>query len=310
MAKQYSIDQVLEEVFDYGDSDDEFSGYVEDEAIVAACLETAETENENFIDCQEENVTNFDEVHHQTDCHEDDMIVALATSDVVLATSESITQNVTYQLPLFQHKHPVVREMSNKSPIDFFDLLLTQDIYDLIIEQTNLYAFQFIQSHELPPRSRVHTWTKKEFTQAEFQKFLSMILTMGIIKYPKLEDYFATSWPFKNQVFSSIMSRDRFSTIMKFLHLNNNENYISKGKPGYDPLYKLRPFLEKLLNNFQSNFNLGMDISVDEQMVSYKGRLAFLQYIAKKPTKWGMKAFVLSDSKTGYIFNWKLYTGM
>ena len=28
-----------------------------------------------------------------------------------------------------------------------------------------------------------------------------------------------------------------------------------------------------------------------------------------KPVKWGMKAFVLSDSKTGYVYNWRLYTG-
>ena len=30
----------------------------------------------------------------------------------------------------------------------------------------------------------------------------------------------------------------------------------------------------------------------------------------KKPTKWGMKAFVLSDALTGYMYNWHLYTGM
>ena len=30
---------------------------------------------------------------------------------------------------------------------------------------------------------------------------------------------------------------------------------------------------------------------------------------AKKPQKWGMKAWALADSRTGYIWNWKLYTG-
>jgi len=32
-------------------------------------------------------------------------------------------------------------------------------------------------------------------------------------------------------------------------------------------------------------------------MIPYKGRLAFKQYIKNKPTKWGIKVFVLS----GYI---------
>ena len=44
-------------------------------------------------------------------------------------------------------------------------------------------------------------------------------------------------------------------------------------------------------------------------MIRFKGRIWFLQYIAKKPHKWGMKAFVVVDLKTGYIYNWKLYTG-
>ena len=41
-------------------------------------------------------------------------------------------------------------------------------------------------------------------------------------------------------------------------------------------------------------------------MVSFKGRLWFIQYMPKKPTKWGMKAFVLADAISGYTI---LYTG-
>jgi len=48
---------------------------------------------------------------------------------------------------------------------------------------------------------------------------------------------------------------------------------------------------------------------VDESMIGFKGRLGFIQYMPKKPTKWGLKAFVLSDACTGYIYNWYLYTG-
>ena len=44
-------------------------------------------------------------------------------------------------------------------------------------------------------------------------------------------------------------------------------------------------------------------------MIGFKGRLSFIQYLPKKPTKWGMKAFVLADSRNGYTYNWRLYTG-
>ena len=33
------------------------------------------------------------------------------------------------------------------------------------------------------------------------------------------------------------------------------------------------------------------------------------QYNPKKPDKWGFKAFVLSESKSGYVLDWSLYSG-
>ena len=96
---------------------------------------------------------------------------------------------------------------------------------------------------------------------------------------------------------------------MKFIHLNDNSQY-KKGEPGHDPLYKLRPFVTPLITHFQSSYTLYRRVSVDESMIGFKGRLGFIQYMPKKPTKWGMKAFVLSDALTGYKYNWHLYTGM
>ena len=48
---------------------------------------------------------------------------------------------------------------------------------------------------------------------------------------------------------------------------------------------------------------------VNERIIGFKGRLSFIQYMPKKPNKWGMKAFVLADARTGYMYNWNLYTG-
>ena len=105
------------------------------------------------------------------------------------------------------------------------------------------------------------------------------------------------------------MKHDRFSLIMKFLHLADNDHYVPKGQPGHNPLYKLRPFLEPLIANFQQAYIPHRELSVDEAMVGFKGRLSFIQYLPKKPTKWGMKSYVLADSSTGYVWNWRWYTG-
>ena len=44
-------------------------------------------------------------------------------------------------------------------------------------------------------------------------------------------------------------------------------------------------------------------------MVGFRSSVLFKQYCPKKPTKYGLKLFVLADSSTGYVYNFVLYTG-
>ena len=105
------------------------------------------------------------------------------------------------------------------------------------------------------------------------------------------------------------MSSRRFELILRFLHLNDSEAQPSRGQPGFSKLYKLQPFLDLLLPSFKNLYIPSQNLSIDESMISFKGRLSFLQYLPKKPHKWGLKAWVLADSLNGYTWAWKLYTG-
>ena len=105
------------------------------------------------------------------------------------------------------------------------------------------------------------------------------------------------------------MSSRRFELILKFLHLNDSEVQPQRGDPAFDKLYKVRPFLDLVVENFKSYYQPHQHIPIDESMISYKGRLSFIQYLPKKPHKWGLKAWVLADSTNGYTWGWKLYTG-
>lgn len=105
------------------------------------------------------------------------------------------------------------------------------------------------------------------------------------------------------------MSSRRFELLLKFLHLNDRETQPKRGDPGHDKLYKVRPFVELIVENFKSCYQPNQHISIDESIISYKGRLSFIQYLPRKSHKWGLKAWVLADSTNGYVWGWKLYTG-
>ena len=82
---------------------------------------------------------------------------------------------------------------------------------DKIVEQTNLYARQYITSHDLSPRSRVHAWSREPFTREELLKFISLIIVMGLVNLLTLEDHWMTTWPYSSQTCTKVCNNNRES---------------------------------------------------------------------------------------------------
>ena len=150
----------------------------------------------------------------------------------------------------YQQRVGCTVDMTNKTPVDFFHLFITDQMLEEIVRQTNIYAQQFLGSASVPPKSRANLWNSRTHDLEELKKFLSLVIVMGMIHFPAMEDYWVRAWPFANTNFSSVLKRDRFSLLLRFLHLNDSAHYIPKGQPGHDPLYKIRPFMDSLLVNF------------------------------------------------------------
>ena len=294
----FTVDQVINEIDELGDeSDDGFDGYLD-------------TESDDVTDNRNERNEEADD------------------QDVDVGAHVEIGPSGT-DAPEYSLSPGCSAPVEGNSPLPFFSLLITNSMLQSIVDQTNLYAEQFISSHNLGPHSRARSWAKHVFDVAEMLQFLAIVIVMEIVRYPQIESHWSTLWPYSNTQFSSVslyhvfvgkrlcsvhtlqvMKRDRFTLILRFLHLNDSRHYKKRGEPGYDPLYKLRPFIDPLFDNFQAHYVLYQELSIDETMIGFNGRIYFIQYMPNKPTKWGMKAYVLADSHTGYMYNWYLYTGM
>ena len=74
-----------------------------------------------------------------------------------------------------------------------------------------------------------------------------------------------------------------------------------------DQLVKVQTVLNMFVKKWQKLFLLGENIAIDEGMLKWKGRLSFRVYNPDKPTKYGIKAYILADSKTGYCWNLDFY---
>ena len=137
-----------------------------------------------------------------------------------------------------------------------------------------------------------------------------MLIVMGVAKLPSLEMYWSSSdVDLAPSLIRNVMTRDRFRQLLRCFHVNAVDPSLVTYTPNYDQLYKVRKLLDLVFPLFESAYITHKELSIDEAMIPYTGRLLFKQYMKDKPTKWGIKAFVLSDARNGYVYRVQIYTG-
>jgi hypothetical protein len=194
--------------------------------------------------------------------------------------------------------------LKDATPISVFRSFFTEEIINLITDQTNVYG---AQKKRRNAQNKIGRW--KDVGVKDIESFLGIIIVMTMNDLPEMKHYWSRDNIFHNGFVSWIMSRNRFLEIFYNLHLADNSLEPKKGPNGYSKIYKMKNFIEILLGNFQKNYKFGHYGSIDETMVKFKGRSSLKQYLPLKPIKRGYKIWCLCDSITGYLFNCRIYLG-
>jgi len=74
-------------------------------------------------------------------------------------------------------------------------------------------------------------------------------------------------------------------------------------------LAPIRNIYDKFVVICEANCTPGTGCTVGESLRGFRGVCSFKQYIPNKPSKYGIKVYVLADSKTFYLVSSKIYTG-
>ena len=97
----------------------------------------------------------------------------------------------------------------------------------------------------LRPHSALAQW--EAVSPSEMEGFLGIILNMGLVDMPEIQDYWSTNWITHVPFFSHVMPRRRFMNIFCLLH-------VSCERDGMPPrrIDKVKSFLDPLLHQFQT----------------------------------------------------------
>lgn len=189
-----------------------------------------------------------------------------------------------------------------KEPLEFYSALVDDNIFQYIVEQTNLYATQTIlNENNVTSQARVHSWYPTDIY--EMKRFFGLVIYMGIVRLPKLADYWSREPMYKNEFASTSMSRNRFELLLRMVHYADNEDNTQNNR-----LHKVQSLVVKVVHNFQTVLGPGEMVCIDESLIPFRGRVIMRQYLKGKRHKYGIKIFKLCCNG-GYTYNIEIYAG-
>ena len=188
-------------------------------------------------------------------------------------------------------------------PALMFKKLFSIQLHVRLLQKNIWTFFRYAEQQRLinEPPPYASTWTPVDVLT--MKAWVGLCLLMGVMRLPSRHDYWRKTRQLLVTQFGTIMSRNRFDQIWRYLHLSNNET-----RDATDKLFKIRWFIDFLNSRYMEVYCPYGNFVVDESMIKFKGRLQF-RHLPSKPIKWGIKVWALAESSTGYLSRCQIYRG-
>lgn len=107
------------------------------------------------------------------------------------------------------------------------------------------------------------------------------------------------------ELFRATMSLENFHIISRIIRFDNRDDRPARRQK--DKLAAIRTVWDKWVHRLF--YNPGPNVTIDEQLMPFRGRCPFRQYISSKPAKYSIKIWAACDATSSYAWNLQVYTG-
>ena len=200
------------------------------------------------------------------------------------------------------------------TPEDAYLLFIDNKLIDIIVKNTNKEGKKMLgkkkkekdveQEGEGKERKRKQ-WTDTDST--EIKAFIGCLIHAGALHENKHSIDILFSPVDGNHLIRAAFSSVRFSQLLCYLRFDDKDT--RNHRQARDQFAAFREFWECWHKNLEKYYIPGENITVDEQLIPFRGRCGFLQYMPSKPDKYGMKIFWSCDSKTAFPLRGSPYLG-
>ncbi|XP_026323950.1 piggyBac transposable element-derived protein 4-like [Hyposmocoma kahamanoa] len=184
-----------------------------------------------------------------------------------------------------------------------WNIFVTQSMLDETLLHTNS-EIRRSQVKSNDPNA-VH---KKEITMSELKAFIGLLYIAGVTKSNRqnLKDLWRTDGTGVD-VFRTTMSLQRFYFLQNSIRFDDKSTREERKKT--DNMAAIRSMFDQFVQCCQNAYTPSEFLTIDEMLLSFRGRCLFRVYIPNKPAKYGLKIFALVDAKSFYVLNLEVYAG-
>lgn len=188
------------------------------------------------------------------------------------------------------------------TPEAAFALFFDDEVINILVENTNIYIDTKVRENY------ANQSQCRETNYVEIKALLGLLIMSGVLRASHLnyKDLFAQN-DIGHHFFSSVMSYKRFLFLLACVRFDDLRTRIDRLKS--DKLAAIRSLFEHIVQQFSLVFRPSEYVTIDEQLVGFRGHCSFRQYLPNKPNKYGIKIFAMVDARNFYCSKMEVYTG-
>lgn len=191
----------------------------------------------------------------------------------------------------------------DSSSSQLFGLLISESIKNKVMNFTNQKLQLTREKYKRQNKPEL-----KDIDAVEFDAFIGLLIFSAVFKSndEDMNALFATDGTGRD-IFRGVMSKERFAMIL--LSLRFDDASTRDQRKHTDVAAAISDIFGEFIANCQNYYKIGETTTIDEMLVSFRGRCRWKKYMPNKPCKYGLEIKCLTDGATSYLYNAYLYTG-
>nr|CAI5821428.1 unnamed protein product [Callosobruchus analis] len=188
-----------------------------------------------------------------------------------------------------------------ETPLDVFKCLMTDSVFEKVLVHTNTQISLKSENYKFAKSTNSVT------TMDELYALVGLLIFSGAQKDNHLNTREMFDSKISGSTYKATMSGERFDFLLHNLRFDDKATRAER--KNLDRFAPIREIWDELISNCKSSYKPGSYVTIDEQLLAFRGRCPFRMYIPSKPAKYGIKIVMTCDAGTKYMLDAEPYLG-